>query len=178
MLLTVPKTLLKFEELTRCTRSALIFFSFRAKRSFNILVNSFIRFSQKRNQVWKIRFRINQNRKAILNFRFRQCKTELRFENLVSGSGFQKNFPVVPYVGVQHHQQQHGRTASGWVAPAPQHLQWCLTIVMIRVRSVMMARTVINIWMTPYTSRVTQSIGCNEYLSSIQSNKHNYGCVS
>ena len=48
MLLTVPKNLLMFEETMRCTRSALIFLSLRAKRSFNIPagipVNSFIRF--------------------------------------------------------------------------------------------------------------------------------------
>ena len=48
MLLTFPKNLLKFEEPTRCTRSALIFLSLRANRSTNILagipVNSFIRF--------------------------------------------------------------------------------------------------------------------------------------
>ena len=48
MLLTVPKNLLNFEELMRCTRSALIFFSLMAKRSIDILagipVNSFIRF--------------------------------------------------------------------------------------------------------------------------------------
>ena len=48
MLLTVLKNLLKFEEPMRCTRSALIFFSLRAKRSINIPagipVNFFIRF--------------------------------------------------------------------------------------------------------------------------------------
>ena len=48
MLLTVPKNLLNFEELMRCTRSALIFYSLRAKRSIDIPagipVNSFIRF--------------------------------------------------------------------------------------------------------------------------------------
>ena len=48
MFLTVPKNLFKFEEPMRCTRSALIFLSLRAKRFFNIPagipVNSFIRF--------------------------------------------------------------------------------------------------------------------------------------
>ena len=48
MLLTVPKTPLKFEELMGCTRSALIFFSLMAKMSINIParipVNSFIWF--------------------------------------------------------------------------------------------------------------------------------------
>ena len=48
MLLIVPKNLLKFEEPMRCTRSALIFLSLRAKRSIDIpariLVNFFFRF--------------------------------------------------------------------------------------------------------------------------------------
>ena len=46
---------------------------------------------RKRNQVWKIRFRIHRNRKAVLNFRFRQCKTELRFWK----SGIRFRFPKV-----------------------------------------------------------------------------------
>ena len=69
MLLTVSKNLLKFEEPMRCARSALIFFSLRAKRSINILAR--IPFSgscRKQNQVWKLRFRLNRNRKAIWNF--------------------------------------------------------------------------------------------------------------
>ena len=170
MVLTVPKNLLQFEEPMKCH----YLLQFEDKWSINIRPEFWLiplsGFGRKRNQVWKIQFRINRNRKAILNFRFRQCKTELRFWK----SGIRFRFPkelssrtlcrcTAPSAAAW--------TASGWVAPAPQHLQWCLTIVMIRVRSVMMARTVINIWMTPYTSRVTQSIGCNEYLSSIQSKK-------
>ena len=53
---------------------------------------------RKRNQVWKIWCRINRNRKAILNFQFRQCKTELRFWK----SGISFRFPKVLFGRTLH----------------------------------------------------------------------------
>ena len=66
-----------------CARSALIFFSLRAKRSIDIpagiLVNFFFRFRSETESGMENPVPDKPEPERILNFRFRQCKTELRF---------------------------------------------------------------------------------------------------